>query len=572
MPLQDHNFIQKKISLRDNFKLRLPKFFKDENDDVIYPQEIIKPLTKYFRDIYQYEAVFIDSWSANKKALKFTVFVPGELTREDFIDDMNDFMEDYPSLKYQLNAKWPDAPEWNKEHEQEIKESNGKIKPRQIGYEMAQNIKTSKKTRTAFSNLSENELSIALKLYESKYHKKPDLESEDDQEELLFLYNNKVEEDRGRLAIVKPSEEYLKKLEREQGKKAAKEFKKKYTSEIYEGGTYDAVVNIFFQTSEFAPNKKGNVDLMNYYEIKQLFRKVNIDYLIDTINELINSSANHASKEEIDDIKNELEQLIRYLKEDLGWIKEWAFKNQLSEKNIKEYNETVSKLEPLLKKIGVKIDFTLPKVGNILSEEDSAKKLKDSIKDEEDPKLTICRLLGEAHDKIMEALDLVEDLENEDELPSSLRYDLEDLEASASEFDFMGESNPVDVLMGTYPIEYVKDEIKKLSKEEPKLTKYEKVLEILKKNEYFPYDPNKQIIYFNDPEQLIISADLSEENYIPEINIDYDNPTKKDLEKYCKARSSEFLDGFNFDYMINTKENLKKLIDMYGDDILESWG
>lgn len=538
MPLQDHNFIQKKISLRDNFRLRLPKFVKDENDDVIYPQEIIKPLTKYFKDIYQYEAVFIDSWSAAKKALKFVVFVPGELTREDFIDDMDDFMEDYPSLKYQLNARWPDAPQWNKEHEEEINKE--KVKPKQIGYEMAQNIATSKRTRTSFSSLSNNELSIAKRLYELKYHKKPDLTSEEDQEELLFLYNNKVEEERGRLAIVKPSKEYLEKLEKEQGKRAAKEFEKKYTNEIYEGGTYDAVVNIFFQTSEFAPNKKGNVDLMNYYEIKELFRKVNINYLIETMNDLIYSSTNHASKEEINEIKNELGELIRNLKEDLGWIKEWAFKNQLSEKNIKEYNETVSKLEPLLKKIGIKIDFTLPKVGNILSEEDSAKKLKnkDSIKDDnskelkyefpdgtieygsikeliddiiyhddsgyddpmyryaikysknpsdkilekiikysneynegdqvisiikgkdsikdkddEDPKLTICKLLGEAHDKIMIALDLVEDLENENELPSSLRNDLEDLADSASEFDFMDKSNPVGVLMDIYPIE-----------------------------------------------------------------------------------------------------------------------
>lgn len=538
MPLQDHNFIQKKISLRDNFRLRLPKFVKDENDDVIYPQEIIKPLTKYFKDIYQYEAVFIDSWSAAKKALKFIVFVPGELTREDFIDDMDDFMEDYPSLKYQLNARWPDAPQWNKEHEEEINKE--KVKPKQIGYEMAQNIATSKRTRTSFSSLSNNELSIAKRLYELKYHKKPDLTSEEDQEELLFLYNNKVEEERGRLAIVKPSKEYLEKLEKEQGKRAAKEFEKKYTNEIYEGGTYDAVVNIFFQTSEFAPNKKGNVDLMNYYEIKELFRKVNINYLIETMNDLIYSSTNHASKEEINEIKNELGELIRNLKEDLGWIKEWAFKNQLSEKNIKEYNETVSKLEPLLKKIGIKIDFTLPKVGNILSEEDSAKKLKnkDSIKDDnskelkyefpdgtieygsikeliddiiyhddsgyddpmyryaikysknpsdkilekiikysneynegdqvisiikgkdsikdkddEDPKLTICKLLGEAYDKIMIALDLVKDLENENELPSSLRNDLEDLADSASEFDFMDKSNPVGVLMDIYPIE-----------------------------------------------------------------------------------------------------------------------
>lgn len=68
------------------------------------------------------------------------------------------------------------------------------------------------------------------------------------------------------------------------------------------------------------------------------------------------------------------------------------------------------------------------------------------IKDEENDFLKLARLLGEAHDKIMEALDLAEDLENQDLVGSGLRYALEDLEADASDFDYMGESNPDEVL------------------------------------------------------------------------------------------------------------------------------
>lgn len=69
-----------------------------------------------------------------------------------------------------------------------------------------------------------------------------------------------------------------------------------------------------------------------------------------------------------------------------------------------------------------------------------------SMKDEENDFLKLARLLGEAHDKIMEALDLAEDLENQDLVGSGLRYALEDLEADASDFDYMGESNPDEVL------------------------------------------------------------------------------------------------------------------------------
>ena len=72
------------------------------------------------------------------------------------------------------------------------------------------------------------------------------------------------------------------------------------------------------------------------------------------------------------------------------------------------------------------------------------------VKDEEGSLDKICRLLGEAHDKIMEALDLVEDLENEGMVNSALRYDLEDLEADASELDFTGEGDPKAALAEKY--------------------------------------------------------------------------------------------------------------------------
>lgn len=52
----------------------------------------------------------------------------------------------------------------------------------------------------------------------------------------------------------------------------------------------------------------------------------------------------------------------------------------------------------------------------------------------------ILQLIGEAHDKIMEAQDLVEP--GEDEFPAELSDILDDLEADLSEWDMMGEDDP----------------------------------------------------------------------------------------------------------------------------------
>lgn len=77
---------------------------------------------------------------------------------------------------------------------------------------------------------------------------------------------------------------------------------------------------------------------------------------------------------------------------------------------------------------------------------EDAKEVKDDMNDLSN----LARLLGEAHDKIMEALDLAEGLESSEEISSELVYRLEDLEAAASELDFTGEADPVEVLLENY--------------------------------------------------------------------------------------------------------------------------
>lgn len=72
------------------------------------------------------------------------------------------------------------------------------------------------------------------------------------------------------------------------------------------------------------------------------------------------------------------------------------------------------------------------------------------VEDADDEVLHVARLLGEAHDKIIEAMDLVESLEEEETIGSELRYALEDVEAPLSELDFMGESDPKFALLNAF--------------------------------------------------------------------------------------------------------------------------
>lgn len=74
----------------------------------------------------------------------------------------------------------------------------------------------------------------------------------------------------------------------------------------------------------------------------------------------------------------------------------------------------------------------------------------EKVEDDENDIQKLCRLLGEAHDKIMEAQDIASDLIGEGVFDSDLEYALDDLEADLSQFDYMGESNPARALMEAF--------------------------------------------------------------------------------------------------------------------------
>lgn len=117
--------------------------------------------------------------------------------------------------------------------------------------------------------------------------------------------------------------------------------------------------------------------------------------------------------------------------------------------DMKHYGEISEKTNELVKKAGFEIikddhgDYEV-----IAHETHDA-----GCKDDENDMLRLCKLLGQAHDLVMEAQEIASDLVNTDELPDDVSYDLDDLEAAVSEFEFMGEDNPAKALKEKYGVE-----------------------------------------------------------------------------------------------------------------------
>lgn len=82
--------------------------------------------------------------------------------------------------------------------------------------------------------------------------------------------------------------------------------------------------------------------------------------------------------------------------------------------------------------------------------------IQDSVKDsgsaDEELKQLI-RLLGQAHNLVIEADELAGDLAGEGKIPDDLVYAIEDLEAETSELDFEGENDPLAALKDKFEFE-----------------------------------------------------------------------------------------------------------------------
>ena len=83
--------------------------------------------------------------------------------------------------------------------------------------------------------------------------------------------------------------------------------------------------------------------------------------------------------------------------------------------------------------------------------EDSCSVEDDGRADEELKRLI--RLLGQAHNLVIEADELAGDLAGEGKIPDDLVYAIEDLEAESSELDFEGENDPLAALKDKFEFE-----------------------------------------------------------------------------------------------------------------------
>lgn len=285
MPAQEHKMVcirdskkKTRFKVGDKVVLRLTKFTKDEGDTTIYPQEVLKAFIKYFNNLYQTKSVFAERYvvdGPDKSHLDAFLYVPGELTREDFLDDLNDFMEDYPSVKVELIKRWPKANEWNEAHKEEI--AAKKVKPRQEGILMAKN-STSAYPKLTLETLLKylNEEEPVHPYPEASVEELEELERKKD-EKLMEFYKKENEYDSHQSDV----KSLLKLFEQRTGSKFDKndESDIKALESIYnneydevikkEREWYPADVRLFFNVGKFAPNKEGNVDLLSLYDKKR---------------------------------------------------------------------------------------------------------------------------------------------------------------------------------------------------------------------------------------------------------------------------------------------------------------
>lgn len=86
------------------------------------------------------------------------------------------------------------------------------------------------------------------------------------------------------------------------------------------------------------------------------------------------------------------------------------------------------------------------------------KLLKEGVSKEE--LRTVLELIGEAHNKIMEAQDELSSLsyDYDDDIITDLGYALDDLEAELSEYDFFGDDDPVQAALEFFGVEEEEEE------------------------------------------------------------------------------------------------------------------
>lgn len=405
-----------------------------EADRVVWPRDVLGDFSEYFNNKYGARVVYGDSFRVKRaptpgdpglSEMNLTVYVPGELTREDFEADLMAFQYEHPEVDCEL--RWRTSPEqarsWNEAHSAEI--SRGEKKPH-LPQGMATNVRSSVRSRSwptllkwALEREPENPYP------EASFEELEALEEKGDKK-LKEYYRKMSEYDdhKGEVNTLLRAFREGTGREFDPSSKEDAEILEEIYEEVYEESLgrerewYEGMAKLTIPSGQFAPGVEGNVSIARMYRDSKV-RDEPLEYVIfegclyDPSNWEIAYPSFGAGEEA------EGPSIRKYTRE-------------ATEEEREKINSLRRKNMPAKKHA----DGT------------ETKPVKDSL----ERMFQLAQLLGEAHDKIMEAQDLAKEMVADEELDEAINWDLDDLEEAVSQFEFMGEDDPAGAILRRYTV------------------------------------------------------------------------------------------------------------------------
>lgn len=215
MPLKGVKIIDspKRITFFDRMPFRFKEVIKDE--ETVYPVQVFKDFVKYLNSKY-HSGVYGDCFvreGNNKSRIELVFYVPGNIKKEEVIKDVKEFESKYNGLTIDikmnrstqeqyntLGAKFSDLVSFHKKDKRENPDKTSKLEKciaeftklynREPDLESQEDQKKIENLSTWLSlNWVEGGLDIAKKLFKLNWGTEPNLDSEEDRDELILLYN-----------------------------------------------------------------------------------------------------------------------------------------------------------------------------------------------------------------------------------------------------------------------------------------------------------------------------------------------------------------------------------------------
>lgn len=280
--------------------------------------------------------------------------------------------------------------------------------------------------------------------------------------------------------------------------------------------------------------------------------------LYDAMKKVVRRFANKGAT--LKDLESDVEFCLLHMADDE------EIPQEVKEESLKEDKED-SKEEPKLETFDEQMDFLAADEQEAIDGYDKVL----ALVDDEHVKEQLNKILVEekAHKEFLEKVKEDKTLEYYHEEHEEEKKEDDVKEEPLGDDDDMGLD--LDVGMEVIDLDDIDDDFGFDESLNESQSKFNRVMNILNDNE--TYHESDDLISYNEPEAIIGSFNLKDvkDEYVGEceLDINFDNPSDDDFDKFIKAANGEMSDGFNFDIMRNTKDNLKKLIDKYADDIID---